>query len=95
MAQANGIDIHATGQPDTPAEVVTHLLENALRSDDIKEIKRLVQRSHHVIGGLDPYLDQISTRPSKVSVHTLQWCCPDMPVGFAALWIRFAAALKP
>ena len=65
MAHANGPDIHATGAPDTPVEVVADLLERALKSDDLNEVKKLVQRSYHVIGGLDQYLDQISSPPTK------------------------------
>ena len=69
MVKANGVDIHATGAPDTPVEVVADLLAKALEADDIQEVKRLVKQSYDVVGGLDPYLDQISSPPSKASAH--------------------------
>lgn len=69
MAQQDAVDIHATGAPDTPVEVITDLLERALKADDLQEVKKLVQQSYDVAGGLDPYMDKISTPPSKVCTN--------------------------
>ena len=62
-------DIHATGAPDTPVEVLTDLLGRALKADDSKSLRSLVERAHAVVSGLDPYLEQISSPPDQVG-HT-------------------------
>ena len=59
-------DIHASGMPDTPVEEVTDLLSQALRSSDAAEVKSLVQRARDIIGGLDPYMESVSSKPSQV-----------------------------
>lgn len=69
MAQANGNaqNVHASGQPDTPVEVITALLQNALASDDVADVKSQLQKAYDVVAGLDPYLESVSTPPSSVS----------------------------
>jgi NAD(P)-dependent dehydrogenase (short-subunit alcohol dehydrogenase family)/predicted O-methyltransferase YrrM len=69
MAPTNGVatnDIHATGVPDTPVEVVTDLLGRALQSSSQDESKSLIQQAYDVIAGLDPYLEKVSTPPNQV-----------------------------
>lgn len=61
-------DANAAGEPDTPVEVLTALLGQALKSDDPGAVKQLVQQAHSVVAGLDPYLDSISTPPGDVSI---------------------------
>ena len=78
--------IHATGQPDTPVEVITALLGSALQSDSVDDMKRQLQQAYDVVAGLDPYLESVSTPPS--AVHTTisrHWtaslrsmCCPSL-----------------
>ena len=53
--------------PDTPVEVITDLLAKALKADDLKEVKDLVQQAQDVAGGLDPYLERMSSTPSQAS----------------------------
>ena len=67
-------DIHASGMPDTPVEEVTDLLSQALRSSDAAKMKSLVQRAHDIIGGLDPYMESVSSKPSQVTVLAVVTC---------------------
>lgn len=68
MTQANGNaqNIHASGQPDTPVEVITALLQSALASGDVANMKSQLQKAYDVVAGLDPYLESVSTAPSSV-----------------------------
>ncbi len=70
MAMANGThkanDIHASGQPDTPVEVVTALLQRALAAESVADVKSQLQKAYDVVSGLDPYLESVSTPPSTV-----------------------------
>lgn len=77
--EANGIssnpalaDINAAGQPDTPVEVLTALLQQALQTEDSASVRKLVHQAHSIVGGLDPYLEQISTPPSQVVQDLIQ-----------------------
>lgn len=62
-------DIHATGVPDTPVEVLTDLLDKALKADDLSGAKAILQKAQAVCAGLDPYLDSISSPPNKVNLR--------------------------
>ncbi|KAL0056085.1 hypothetical protein WJX82_007602 [Trebouxia sp. C0006] len=70
MATANGTpkanDIHASGQPDTPVEVITALLQSALATENVADVKKQLQKAYDVVAGLDPYLEAVSTPPSTV-----------------------------
>lgn len=70
MAMANGIhktsDIHASGQPDTPVEVITALLQTALAAENVADVKHQLQKAYDVVSGLDSYLESVSTPPSEV-----------------------------
>ena len=59
-------DVHLTGQPDTPLEVLVALLAKAKEAGDAAEVQKLVGQAHDIAAGLDPYLDQISTPPDQV-----------------------------
>ena len=65
-ADTDAQNIHASGQPDTPVEVITALLHTALASDDITNVKSHLQKAYDVVAGLDPYLESVSTPPSLV-----------------------------
>ncbi len=67
-------NLNATGQPDTPIEVLTDLLSKALQCKDPSEAQALVKGAHGIASGLDPYLDSISTKPSEVQalLHILR-----------------------
>ena len=75
MALPNGATkrtgVHATGQPDTPVEVITALLHSALQSGSVDDIKKQLQQAYDVVAGLDPYLESVSTPPSAVRVTML------------------------
>jgi hypothetical protein len=60
--------VHATGQPDTPIEVLEDILSQASKEKDVEQLRHLVQRAHKLVSGLDPYLEHISTPPSDVSL---------------------------
>ncbi|WIA10083.1 hypothetical protein OEZ85_010290 [Tetradesmus obliquus] len=62
--QAEGI--HATGQPDTPIEVLTALLTKALQQQTLEQQRTYVQQALDIAAGLDDYLDKISSPPSQV-----------------------------
>lgn len=72
MALQNGATkrtgVHATGQPDTPVEVITALLHGALQSGSVDDIKKQLQQAYDVVAGLDPYLESVSTPPSAVRI---------------------------
>lgn len=64
--QAEGI--HATGQPDTPIEVLTALLTKALQQQTLEQQRTYVQQALDIAAGLDDYLDKISSPPSQVGL---------------------------
>ena len=70
MASANGSqkgnDIHASGQPDTPVEVITALLQSALAAENVADVKSQLQKAYDVVSGLDSYMESVSTPPSTV-----------------------------
>lgn len=70
MASANGAvkssDIHASGQPDTPVEVITALLQSALAAENVADVKSQLQKAYDVVSGLDSYMESVSTPPSSV-----------------------------
>ena len=68
VQQTNGSEngVHATGQPDTPVECLVDILDRALQAKDIYQMKSLVEHAYNLASGLDPYLDVISSPPSKV-----------------------------
>ena len=68
VQQTNGSEngVHATGQPDTPVECLVDILDRALQASDMQKMKALVEHAYNLASGLDPYLDVISTPPSKV-----------------------------
>jgi hypothetical protein len=45
------VDIHATGQPDTPVEVLTHLLQAALKQKNLDDTHSIVQQALDIVGG--------------------------------------------
>lgn len=45
------VDIHATGQPDTPVEVLTHLLQTALKQTSLEDTHSIVQQALDIVGG--------------------------------------------
>lgn len=53
------VDINATGQPDTPMEVINSLLGQSLQAESSDDMKELVQDAYRISNGLDPYLDQM------------------------------------
>eukprot|EP00882_Tetradesmus_deserticola_P002628 GHRQ01002795.1.p1 GENE.GHRQ01002795.1~~GHRQ01002795.1.p1 ORF type:complete len:589 (+),score=311.88 GHRQ01002795.1:153-1919(+) len=59
-------DIHATGQPDTPIEVLTALLTKALQQSTLEQQRSYVQQALDIAAGLDSYLDKISSPPTQV-----------------------------
>lgn len=59
-------NIHETGQPDTPIEVLTNILGRARTEEDPKALRRLVEEAYKLTAGLDPYLEKCSTPPSAV-----------------------------
>lgn len=60
-------DIHSTGQPDTPIEVITDLLQKAMQQDSLDATKTLVDKALQIAAGLDSYLEHISSKPSQVA----------------------------
>ena len=86
MATANGKqqpnDVHASGQPDTPVEVITALLQSALASENVADVKQQLQKAYDVVAGLDPYLESVSTPPSTVR-HASMISCFAIPVAIA------------
>ena len=73
VQQTNGSEngVHATGQPDTPVECLVDILDRALQASDMHQMKALVEHAYSLASGLDPYLDVISTPPSKVDWHRM------------------------
>lgn len=59
-------NVHATGQPDTPIEVITDLLQKAMAGSSVEEVKGVVEKALAVAGGLDPYLEKVSSKPGEV-----------------------------
>eukprot|EP00892_Ulva_mutabilis_P009624 jgi/Ulvmu1/7033/UM033_0092.1 len=51
--------INATGQPDTPMEVINNLLGKSLGATSPEDMKKLVQEAYRISNGLDPYLDRM------------------------------------
>jgi hypothetical protein len=45
------VGIHATGQPDTPVEVLTHLLQTALKQKKLDDTHSIVQQALDIVGG--------------------------------------------
>lgn len=74
LESAKAVDIHATGQPDTPIEVITDLLQKALKQDSLEGQKQLVQQALDVAGGLDGYLEKYSTPPPQVCTFVSLVC---------------------
>ena len=66
-ANNSATNVHASGMPDTPVEVLTDLLSKAAKEENVEQLKLLVQRAHKLVAGLDPYLEECSTPPSDVS----------------------------
>lgn len=69
--QANGASIHATGQPDTPIEVLTDLLGRAVNEKNDAKHRELVSEAYRIVSGLDPYLEKSSTPPSQVNASVV------------------------
>ena len=67
MVADSTTNVHASGMPDTPVEVLTDLLSKAAKEENVEQLKLLVQRAHKLVAGLDPYLEECSTPPSDVS----------------------------
>ena len=66
----NGVsNIHETGQPDTPVEVLTDILGRATQEQDVAKLRALVEQASKLVSGLDPYLEAISTPASPVSCY--------------------------
>merc|ERR1711884_235605 len=63
---------NATGCPDTPMEVIVARLNAAMACDSLESTKELVQQALDVAAGLDPYLDQMTTPPSKVCAELIE-----------------------
>ncbi len=90
MATANGApkanDLHASGQPDTPVEVITALLQSALATENVADVKKQLQKAYDVVAGLDQYLEAVSTPPSTVRrasvinclCNLIQECCCEV-----------------
>lgn len=73
---AQAQNIHASGQPDTPVEVITALLQSALASDNVADVKSQLQKAYDVVSGLDSYLESVSTSPSTVGhAVTISFLC--------------------
>lgn len=53
------VNINATGQPDTPMEVINNLLGQSLQAKSADDMKELVQDAYRISNGLDPYLDRM------------------------------------
>jgi hypothetical protein len=60
------VDIQATGQPDTPIEVITDLLQKALKQSSLEGSQDLVQKALDIASGLDGYMEKMSSPPPKV-----------------------------
>lgn len=67
MTVDNSPDIHSTGQPDTPVEVLVDTLGRAMLAPDLAAMRTLVERAYKLVAGLDPYLDAVSSPPSPAS----------------------------
>ena len=59
-------DVQATGHPDTPIEVITDLLQKALKQTDLEASHGLVQKALDIAAGLDGYMEKMSSPPPKV-----------------------------
>jgi Arc/MetJ family transcription regulator len=59
-------DMHSTGQPDTPIEVLTDLLKQAIQETTLEGQKDLVQQALKIAAGLDDYLDKATSAPPEV-----------------------------
>ena len=56
MAPAgDDIDIHATGQPDTPVEVLTALLQTALKQTSLQDTHCIVQQALDIAAGRENF----------------------------------------
>lgn len=66
MTENGSSSIHATGQPDTPVEVLVDVLGKATKEQDLKTLRALVDQAYRIVNGLDSYLGRISTPPSPV-----------------------------
>ena len=53
------VNINATGQPDTPMEVINKLLGESLETTSPEDMKQLVKDAYRISNGLDPYLDRM------------------------------------
>lgn len=51
--------INATGQPDTPMEVINDLLAKALQATTLEGMKKDVEKAYRISSGLDQYLDRM------------------------------------
>lgn len=51
--------INATGQPDTPMEVINDLLGKSLTTKSPEDMKALVEQAYRISNGLDSYLDRM------------------------------------
>eukprot|EP00879_Flechtneria_rotunda_P019807 GHRR01020820.1.p1 GENE.GHRR01020820.1~~GHRR01020820.1.p1 ORF type:complete len:456 (+),score=169.59 GHRR01020820.1:286-1653(+) len=60
------VDIHATGQPDTPVEVLTNLLQEAMQQQTLEQQRQYVKQALDIAAGLDAYLDKVTSPPPKV-----------------------------
>lgn len=80
----DGNSLHATGQPDTPVEVVTEILGRATKEADESKLRSLVDEAHRLVSGLEPYLESITTPPTAVRIaasgFTCLQCCPTSEV---------------
>lgn len=60
-------DLQATGQPDTPTECITALLQRALRlGGDAADQRACIEAALAIASGQDAYLEAISTPPLQV-----------------------------
>lgn len=56
---SDGKSINATGQPDTPLEVINDLLAKSLDAKSPDDMEKYVREAYRVSNGLDPYLDSM------------------------------------
>lgn len=74
-------DIHATGQPDTPVEVLTHLLQTALQQSTLQDTHRIMRQALDIVAGASqqrPHSPPAARQ--RVDLVPNNTCCRPGPV---------------
>lgn len=78
LAPASHDDIHATGQPDTPVEVLTHLLQTALSQTSLGEVHSTVQQALDIVAGGLHFLHVVLGEPCMLHAFCIYQCTNRM-----------------